>query len=450
MTIKEYLYDNRGLIKSSLAALVQIPSVSGQAEGNYPYGKPCAEVMDEFMRICAENGFSPKNFDYYAGAVDLYDGKYGDAKLGILAHLDVVKADASAWNFPCHTLTEKTENGRTRWYGRGTQDDKGPLIAALFAMKAVRDLGFKLNANVRLIAGCAEEVGGDDIEQYLKRSYMPENVFTPDAGFPLINGEKGRLLFTFGLEGIDLGTVEEIYGGEITNAVPDTAFAIIRGEIDEPLPDGFSKSRENGAAKITVKGKASHASAPQAGENAITKLLEKLKKMNVLGTKAAALDKISELFPHNEYDARSLGLGNTDTSCALTKIRYKNGVLKCCCDMRFGVKLNEKDCSEKIRSSIEEKGFSFTKEFGSEPHITDENSPFVKALLSSYEKVTGKKGCAKTIGGGTYVHGIKNGVAFGMEFEGEDYHIHGADEFVYEDELLLAAEIYAQAIIACG
>ena len=96
-------------------------------------------------------------------------------------------------------------------------------------------------------------------------------------------------------------------------------------------------------------------------------------------------------------------------------------------------------------------GIEITGYIGSQPHYTDENSELIKALLSVYELRTGKKSRPITIGGGTYVHEIDGGVAFGAERPGTDYHIHGADEFIPIDELLDNAAMFAQAILEiCG
>ena len=82
-----------------------------------------------------------------------------------------------------------------------------------------------------------------------------------------------------------------------------------------------------------------------------------------------------------------------------------------------------------------------------EPHHTDENSPFVQTLLRVYEEVTGNKGECLAIGGGTYVHHIEGGVAFGATFPGTDVHMHGAEEFIYSEHLLKDAEMMALAIV---
>ncbi len=211
MKIREYLENNFENLKSDLSRLVKIPSVSGSPEGNYPFGKECGKALDEFLKIAEEKGFTVRNCGYYAGSADLYPE--GEAELGILAHLDVVPVTEKNWSVPPFELTER----EGRLYGRGAEDDKGPLLAAMWAMKAVKECGFKLKGNVRLIAGCSEETGSElDIEEYRKREKMPEKVFTPDAEFPIITTEKGMLRFTFG-GGVNTDTIIGIKGGTVVN-----------------------------------------------------------------------------------------------------------------------------------------------------------------------------------------------------------------------------------------
>ena len=100
---------------------------------------------------------------------------------------------------------------------------------------------------------------------------------------------------------------------------------------------------------------------------------------------------------------------------------------------------------------LREIGFEIDRCDGSEPHYTEENSDFVRSLLRVYEKITGEKGYCITIGGGTYVHEIDGGVAFGATFPEEDCHIHGCGEFITEESLLKNAEIMAETIVEiCG
>lgn len=437
MEIREYLKQNLDEMKSALERLVKIPSVSSEAVNGYPFGTECKNVLEEFIKIAEENGFTAQNYNYYAGSADLYPE--GSPELGILAHLDVVPVTEKDWSFPPFALTEK----EGRLYGRGTEDDKGPLIAAMFAMKAVRECGCKLKSNVRLIAGCSEETGSElDIKEYTRQAGMPEKVFTPDAEFPIITTEKGTIKFSFG-GSFNCGLIESIEGGTVVNAVPSEVKAVLNPG------DGEEKQA------VICKGKSAHASTPEQGENAFHNLFEELLGLDLPETDRRMINSLLTIFPKGETDAKSLSLDVTDksgsTTCVFSIISFKEGKLVCKADMRFPVSVTKSEAVRKAEEAVKSAGLEFFGAEGSEAHCADENSEFVQALLKAYSEVTGKPPFCKAIGGGTYVHGIEGGVAFGMEFEGDNNNIHGADEWVSEEALLTSAEIYANAIIKiCG
>lgn len=446
MEIKEYLESNLENLKADLERLVKIPSVSGERDGKYPFGKECGNALDEFLKIAEERGFTAKNYDYYAGSADLFPE--GEAELGILAHLDVVPVNEKSWTVPPFEMTEK----EGRLYGRGVEDDKGPLLAAMWAMKAVKECGCHLKGNVRLIAGCSEETGSElDIEEYCKREKMPSNVFTPDAEFPVITTEKGMLRFTFG-GNVNTSTIMSIEGGTVVNAVPSEVRAVLKGRIPLPKGERITAYFEEGNTVIVCKGKSAHASTPEQGINAFTELLAYLIPVKEMRSGDRKLiDGLLTLFPKGDTNGKALELAVKDksgeTTCVFSIINLQDGQLTAKADMRFPVSLNKAECTEKIKAAIEKAGFSLLDIVGSEPHSVDENGDFVKALLKAYREVTGKVGFCKAIGGGTYVHNIEGGVAFGMEVDGQDNHIHGDDEWVDIDTLLTAAEIYAKAIV---
>lgn len=446
MEIREYLENNLENLKADLARLVKIPSVSGEKDGKYPFGRECGNVLDEFLKIAEERGFTAKNYDYYAGSADLFPE--GEAELGILAHLDVVPVTEKNWTAPPFEMTEK----EGKLYGRGVEDDKGPLLAAMWAMKAVKECGINLKGNVRLIAGCSEETGSElDIEEYCRREKMPCKVFTPDAEFPIITTEKGMLRFTFG-GNVNTNTIISIQGGTVVNAVPSEVRAVLKGRIPLPKNENVTAYFEDGNTVIICKGKSAHASTPAQGRNAFTELLAYLIPVEEMTEGDRQLiDGLLTLFPKGETNGKSLGLSVSDksgeTTCVFSIIDLQNGRLTAKADMRFPVSLNKAKCTENIKCAVEKAGFFLLDIVGSEPHSVDENSDFVQALLKAYSEVTGQPAFCKAIGGGTYVHNIEGGVAFGMEIDGQDNHIHGDDEWVGVEALVTAAEVYARAIV---
>ena len=202
----------------TLQKWIRVPSVKGEAAPGAPFGKEVRSMLDMALADCEQMGFKTQNFDGYIAHADLGEGSDEDA-LAILAHLDVVP-EGDGWKYPPYGAV--IENGRM--YGRGTSDDKGPAVAALYAMKAVKDAGIPLRRKVRLILGCDEECGSGDMKYYKEHTEMPRSGFSPDADYPVINIEKGgchlRVVGRQGKEGLRIRAMQV---GERANVVPGFA-----------------------------------------------------------------------------------------------------------------------------------------------------------------------------------------------------------------------------------
>ena len=419
MTIREYLENHREEMISFLAELVAVRSVQNEPNGKYPFGKKPAKALEIMLKKCHESGFSVENVDNYVGTADFNET---EPSLAILAHLDVVP-EGTGWHSDPYVL--KRSEGRLT--GRGTCDDKGACVASLFALKALRELAVPLKRGVRLIFGTNEENGSADLAYYRKKRKLPPMVFTPDGQYPVINAEKGMIRVYFSAP-FDYMSINS---GKIINAVPEKCIAGHERHI-----------------LFFCTGKSGHASTPEKAENAVTKFLEEYSRE----FKNPLLCGLAKLFPHGETDGKSCGLGFSDKisgkmTCVLSMLNTENGRLEGGVDIRFPLDKTFEEISGIICKSLENIGFEIDLCEGTEPHITDENSGFVQSLLRAYERVTGDKGYCIAIGGGTYVHEIEGGVAFGAEFLNENGNMHGADEFITEENLLKNAEIMAEAII---
>jgi succinyl-diaminopimelate desuccinylase len=256
-------------------------------------------------------------------------------------------------------------------------------------------------------------------------------VFTPDGEYPVINAEKGMLRVYFSSDFED-DEIADIQAGTVINAVPQFCAVNMytdEGEKEEALYEGVS----------------AHASTPEKGENAITQFLQSYSGENML------LISLAQLFPHGETDGKSCGLGFSDElsgkmTCVLSMLNTENGRICGGIDIRFPLDRTKTEISGIICEALEDAGFDIDSCEGVEPHCTDENSDFVQTLLRVYESVTGDKGRCIAIGGGTYVHEIEGGVAFGAEFPNEDGRMHSPDEFITVENLLKNAEIMAEAM----
>lgn len=472
---------NRAEMIADTAALVKISSVRTEAKDGMPFGEGCAAALSEAEKILKKHGFAAENHDNYFLTADAYSEEaLGEPALGILAHLDVVEA-GGGWTFPPYALT--LQDGMM--YGRGTADDKGPAIAAIYALKAAMQIS-DLAKNVRIILGSAEETGSEDMRYYRKVCKMPPMVFSPDADFPLINIEKGRYAPVYSADlseeyaALSKNTaangnifLKSIRGGETTNIVPQTACCTVSGISAEELADRaktffhsdacFSEitadaaKTPDGFVVLTVHGKGAHAAFPSGGANAQSALVDFLCTLPLMNTLLKEqLCKLQTILPYGETDGASLGIKMEDAqsgalTAAFTTMSYEDGILRCGLDIRSPIMGNEENVVTPANNTFAKQGFTARERRMTPPHYTDENSMFVKTLLSAYETVTGEPGSCMAIGGGTYVHDIEGGVAFGCAMPGTDYRLHGADEFMPVDELITSAKIFALAILKlCG
>lgn len=437
-----------------LSDIISVPSIGAEASEGKPYGENCARVLDRFLKHAGKMGFITRNIDNYAGTIEFNDKP---VKLAVLCHLDVVAVNEADWVHD--PFSAQIDLGRL--YGRGAIDDKGPAAAVLYAMKAIKDAGIDLSDNIRFVVGCDEERGSSDMEYYMSHEKMPEYVFTPDGDYPVINIEKGMLRIGFSKQ-TDLSPIKEIKGGVVVNAVPPEAKAVLNGMFAselKPFVAGkcISVSQEHNCTVITYSGKAAHASTPHLGDNAITGLLEFLSCENVLtvlGIKkesAEVLKYISAVFRHNETDGSSLNINASDQkSGSLTEvlsiIDYNNNNLECSMDIRYPVCQTKENIKSELEKVLNKAGLKMSVLFENDPHCVDEDSEFIRTLLRVYNEQTGNDAYCKAIGGGTYVHDIPGGVAFGAEFPGDENNMHGNDESITLDSLKLNTKIIANAI----
>lgn len=495
--IKEYFTEKKEDILNDICDLVRIKSVRDESTPCMPFGTGTAKALDKGLRIAENLGFKVKNGENYVGIADFASKDDIDvhelkAFLGILAHLDVVPA-GSGWSHDPYDCIIK--DGKI--YGRGTADDKGPAIVSMYAVKAASDITGGLKKPVRVILGTCEETGSEDLDYYKNNYKMPDMVFSPDAEFPIINVEKGRIALRFTAEVKPTANMcpEVIYfhGGNTQNIVPQEAICCVRfvnPDAFELLNDFAKRTSTYTNAKFDItkgnnestyiihsEGTGAHASTPEKGNNAQTALLCLLVALyNKFRDGLCSENRCSEcqmcdtanffyyakvllqLFPHGDTTGRSMGIDFTDEKTgALTLnfgvLNYETGKpLECGIDIRYPVlALFEDKNYEVLKNAIKTALTRFDFEIAGEsftlPHATDENSDLVQTLLDSYEKFTGNEKKCIAIGGGTYVHDIPGGVAFGCAMPGTDNRMHGADEFAVIDELITSAEIFTYAII---
>ena len=457
--IEAYIDSHRQEMIDDICRLCRINSEKMPYEEGKPYGAGAFEALNAALSMAEAYGFGVKNYDNYVGTVDLNDG---ERQLDILAHLDVVPA-GEGW-----TVTEPFEpiEKDGKLFGRGTADDKGPAVAALYALRAIKELGIPVKKNVRLILGTDEECGSSDIAHYYAVEKEAPMTFSPDADFPVTNTEKGRLAghFTAEFKASDaLPKLVNIEAGIKANVVPGKARAVVQG-IDRKVLDAACEEtkKETGVSfeletaedvtKILAVGEGAHAAHPHDGINALTGLLTMLVKLPFAGCEQIeAVRRLIALIPHGDTKGKALGIAmadelSGDLTLAFSMLNVDASSLDGTFDSRCPICATEDNVLNAVRTKLAENGFTLLNKEMIAPHHVDGDSHFVKTLLRVYEDYTGLKGGCQATGGGTYVHHLKNGVAFGATMPGTDNRMHGADEFAVIDHLLVSAKIFAQVI----
>lgn len=456
--IETWVQEHQEELLEELGRLVKVRSVRSAPEPGAPFGAGPAQALALMLELCGRHGFSTRNYDNCVGTADL---NHGEHVLDILGHLDVVDAGAG-WETPPFVLSRDAEG---YLYGRGVDDDKGPMLAALYAMRCVRELGLHCTKNVRLIFGTDEESGFSDLPHYYNVEAPAPHTFSPDAQFPVYNTEKGHYTPVFTctwLESDALPRVLTLSGGTKLNVLPAEAQAAVSGlpqadilRICTPLAEKlgvwlYTEETPEGV-RIAVSGHSAHASTPEAGVNGITALIELLCALPLAECgSTAALYGLKKAFPHGDSAGTALGIAMKDKvsgalTVAFSLLELGSTGLKGQFDSRTPLCADETNCRAVCEGTLKTLGFAVSGEM-EKPHHTDPDSDFVKTLLRCYTRITGNPGRCLSMGGSTYVHGIPGGVAFGAGAEGFDSRLHGDNERVRLESLLDAVKIFALVI----
>ena len=447
--IEQLLSQYREEMMETVQKWVRIPSVKGDAAPGAPFGVEARKALDTAMADCEKFGLKTQIFDGYAGHADLGEGNTRDA-IAILAHLDVVPV-GDGW-------TKEPFGGERadgKIFGRGTSDDKGPAVAALYAMRAVKEAGVPLRRKVRLILGCDEECGSSDMAYYKKVTEMPRSGFSPDADYPVINIEKGgshvRFVGDLCPEGLQVLSMQV---GERANVIPGFASALVEGDEDlavkaeeagKKLGFPVKATVGNGAVILETTGLTGHAAFPSHGKNAIGQMLLLFKELGAQGALLELADSVGMT-----YNGEKLGIAMRDDvsgelTASLDIIRVENGKVDAIMDVRYPVLFHPGRMYELLNQRLQ---YLKAEDDGTRPpHFVSDQTELVQELLEAYHEVTGGEKRTIAIGGGTYAQSMEEGVAFGALFPGEVEMAHQADEYITEESLFQNARIFARAII---
>jgi len=458
------IHNRKDSFIKDLQGLLQIKSVLDEenATKDAPFGVGVKEALTYMLQLGEKDGFISKNVKNVAGHLQFGQG---DDILGILCHVDVVP-EGDGWTSDPYSA--EIRDGKI--YARGALDDKGPTMAAYYAMKIVKELNLPLNKEVRMIIGTDEESDWRCVDTYFKEEKMPDLGFAPDADFPIIYAEKGisdfDIVQVIASEEENLGKlhINHFASGRRYNMVPDFAKVVMdvkEGEETEVIQrfQNYLKEKnltgkyyvDNGELVLELEGVSAHGLEPDNGINAGLRLAEFLNDFE-LDSKAKHYFQFVKDFFVNDSRGNKLGIAyNDDITGDLTlnvgileydkKIGGKLGQT-----VRYPVTMNMDEAKTKLDQLLEKHHFKIVNFTDSKPHYVEKESELIQTLSKVYIEQTGEEAKLLSIGGGTYARSLKSGVAFGPLFPGREDIAHKKDEYMYLEDLMKATAIYAQAI----
>ncbi|WP_283153850.1 dipeptidase PepV [Guptibacillus hwajinpoensis] len=446
---------------ADLKGLLKIESVLEEELGNEeaPFGPGVKEALDYMLALGERDGYQTKDVKHVAGHLEFGEG---EDIVGVLCHVDVVPA-GNGWTTPA--FDPDLRDGKL--FARGAIDDKGPTIAAYWAMNIVKELFPSVSKRVRMIIGTDEESSWRCVDTYFKNEEMPGMGFAPDAVFPIIHAEKGIADFEWVFpvkdtqkEGMIL---QSFHSGQRLNMVPDFASAKCKGDEAELLDakKAFELFLEKKGLEgrvtldqelsLEVHGVSVHGSAPHEGVNAAFKLAEFLDEQ-ALDQNGANYIGFITMWLLNDFTGERFGVAYEDkvtgslTMNAGTFAYKANHEGRIGINLRYPVTCSFDDVKRTFNKVTEPLEVQMNVVDHMTPHHVPEDHELIQKLQKVYEKQTGEQARLLSIGGGTYARSLKAGVAFGALFEGKPQLAHQKDEYVDVEDLLKATAIYAEAI----
>ena len=425
----------------ALGRLVSHASVLDEEDAGvgHPFGKKVVAALDEVLVLCAELGLRTfKDPEGYYGYAELGEGK---KLFGLLCHMDVVPAaDQAGWETDPFELVQR--DGLL--IGRGTQDDKGPSMAALYAVKALVDAGVEFDGRIRFIFGTDEETLWRCLDKYNEKEEAITMGFAPDAEFPLIYAEKGLLQAHLTGPGTDEFAVK---AGGALNVVPDrAAYALVKVDEVKGALDKFGFEYELTEGGLMVHGKSVHAKDAPEGVNAVSRLAMALSEvfdfapLHFLG-KVVQENATGENVVGKTEDEASGELAMNFATLEITPEMTKIGV-----DMRIPVTIDKDELAGRLAAKAAEYGLKYKEYDWLNSLYVPIESDLVQNLLGTYRDLTGDMTEPMVSGGATFARTMKNCVAFGAMFPETPDYMHQANEQWSVVNLRKTMEIYAEAI----
>lgn len=459
--IHDYIQKHKREIIDTLKELIRIPSVSGEAEEDAPFGKECARVLEFTQNLYESNGFETE-LDCDGGYLLSYFGK-GAKSLGLFAHADVVPVGDN-WIL---TSPFKPLEKDGFILGRGAIDDKSAVVISLFCARMLKELSIPFNSRLIMFTGSSEESGMGDLKNYLKAHTPPDFSLVADTAFPLYRGNKGRISLK-ATKNSAIGELKSFVGGKAGANVSEATASLKHS----PTLYEWLKTKEN--ERISVKSKideivisavgiGKHTALPEGSVNAAALIAEVLCSCELLSEDTRqTLRFICDIC--SDYYGGCLGIDNDDSEFGkLTFVNYQINADMCSIELYFNIRhglgISQSEIKERLTAEFEQRKFKLEFLGTSNPHIVPKDHPMLRALMDVYVKYTGKTGAKMYVNaGGTYGQLLPCAAEIGTSFGGvkrpfdlPQGHggVHQPDECISIDGLLNAIELTMLMLLEC-
>jgi predicted dipeptidase len=467
---------------AALKSLIAHPTIN-PADVEVPGRTPAFDAFEADLKSRTEAlGLVFDHVDHVAYEISVPGGGRGaDHRVGVLVHGDVVPAQEPGWTVP--PFAGVTKDGAI--YGRGAMDDKGPLVAVLFALKALRHSGAPLLKTPMLVVGTSEETHWDGIDRYQKARPLPSALFVADGAFPVGVGEKGvaTVRLTSGpatalpaTSTVDEARLLSLTGGDVSNQVPATATARlvpagVKGALLAEVQSRAQKmdgmtitvTQEAGTLVVHAAGAAAHGASPGDGHNAISDLIRFLvQRMELTRTPCVALLEVIDDKLGTGHQGDRLGLADTHERFSPSTINLgtartaEDGSCTLALNLRWPPKRTADEVVQSVGDAVRaalvaKQGGPYdvdVKGGGLDPFLLDDSAPWISRLTDAYALATGESTEPVTLSGTTYAKAAIGSVTFGPGKPGEHNRIHGPDEHITIAELDELTELYTMSLLA--
>jgi succinyl-diaminopimelate desuccinylase len=490
--VAAFIDSRRNALLEDTASLLRFRTVSGGTpEQEREFRRELPRCFEWLEGVARRMGFEFRVLD---GIVAEICWPHPDPEAPVLVvatHIDVV-TPVGNWTHPPFAA----EIAGGDMYARGIQDDKGPLVQVLYGLWALKSIGVALPCEVHVAIGTMEETSlWDDIELYVRETRRPAYAFTPDANFPIINGEKGIISLLFdaqwGADPVDAATGLEfvrLNGGERENIVPSaceltlrfpeaarndvmkelvrstTEFVVEHSGANVTLVPARDRKVSEGRHESVVSfiGRGAHSSTPERGHNAILDAVAFIGPIETLPEPVRRFATFMRLASEDTSGA-NLDLAGTHpfigpTTVNLSLLDIEPGRGRALLNIRPTMGTTCDEVVEKcriaadsfaeatgMRISVSVKGMSRDAIFldPEDPAV----APFLRSLQRGFELVTGRPCELRSTAGTTYAKAIPNCCAFGPILSPDEPELaHQADERFPVEGIIRNAKIYGTSI----